>query len=185
MSPAGTCDAQDVCSGTSANCVDKKQPSTFLCRTIAGDCDLPEFCTGTTNDCPVDAFRDATYVCRAACGLCDDKEICTGSSAACPANGFLTPGTSCDPGLGSSCGTGTCNFDGRCDLSSLSCGVDLCPFVGAPCGTTGFCFCNTALKCACPGNACTFDGGAPDGGGPSFGDSGIITDGGVAPPPPG
>lgn len=79
----GVCDAPDVCTGTSADCV-----RTFLsgveCRASAGACDPAEVCSGTSELCPPDAVQPAATVCRAAASGCDLVESCDGVAAQCP-----------------------------------------------------------------------------------------------------
>ena len=54
---AGPCDVDDMCSGNSAGCEDKKQPTTHTCReSIDAGCDPSEQCDGMNNDCPEDSL---------------------------------------------------------------------------------------------------------------------------------
>jgi hypothetical protein len=56
--PAGVCDAEETCTGSSATCPpDAFEPNTTECRASSGPvCDPAEFCTGSSDDCPPDAF---------------------------------------------------------------------------------------------------------------------------------
>ena len=68
---AGVCDVDDYCDGSSLSCLNKFQPSTFICRTAQpfsatdpSTCDIPELCTGSAATCPPDQKKSAGTTCR-------------------------------------------------------------------------------------------------------------------------
>jgi hypothetical protein len=128
----GVCDVDDLCSGDSAECIDR-----FLagaeCRTSAGACDPAEVCSGAAADCPPDQRSPAATVCRASMDLvCDPLESCDGIVAACPADmnlcgldALIDPDAGPDAGIAADAGAPpptegcSCEVAGRPDAPSL------------------------------------------------------------------
>jgi hypothetical protein len=85
-SSGGVCDVDDVCTGSSAECLPRFL-SGVECRGARGACDTAEVCAGSSAECPPDALLAAGVVCRAATDpTCDPAEACDGTSGACPAD---------------------------------------------------------------------------------------------------
>ena len=71
--PAGACDLEELCTGSSPDCpVDLK--STAVCRPSTGTCDPGEICDGLDPTCPTDAFLPNA-------SICDDATSCTNPDA--------------------------------------------------------------------------------------------------------
>jgi hypothetical protein len=89
---AGTCDAEERCSGTAPACpADVKL--TTVCRPAVSVCDLAETCDGLSNDCPANAAQPATTeVC--APYRCNTTTLqCT--TGACTNDSQCAPGSFC------------------------------------------------------------------------------------------
>lgn len=161
----GACDVEDVCDGSSKECVDDVLPSDTICRTAVGDCDIAEACPGDSPDCPPDGFQPSEVVCReeAEGELCDAAEFCTGASRDCPDDGFKQDGTVCreaagdcdveeacsgespdcpsdgfaSPGTTCRMADGECDREERCTGEAADCPPDECKPAGASCADDG------------------------------------------------
>ncbi len=94
------CDAQDYCSGTSSDCVEKYKPADYVCRADAGECDLEEKCTGDSGACPDDAFEPSTKACGDQTDtVCTNPDTCSGIDNECLPNnqpcGYVTSSSLC------------------------------------------------------------------------------------------
>jgi len=162
----GTCDAPEVCDGTSALCPtsDAMLPKGTECRAAAANsCDVAEECDGLVASCPQDSYATVGTECRAAANECDVAETCSGLSPDCGGDSFLKDGTACtDDGLACN-GSAVCNA-GSCDQIPASFGCDdqnLCTADGCvePTGCVNLKIedcCNNVLDCD-DDNACTKD----------------------------
>ncbi len=163
--PAGVCDVEEDCTGTSPDCpADAK--STAMCRPSAGVCDVAESCDGVDNDCPADGFQSSNTVCRPAAGACDVAENCPGAGPNCPADAKST--AVCRPSAG------VCDVAESCDGINNACPPDVfrpsstvCRPAAGQCDVAESC---TGAGAACPANAlqpngtsCTDDGVFCDG----------------------
>ncbi len=167
----GTCDPQEVCTGSSASC-----PGNVVlgngtpCPTGADSnpC-TQDICNGVSGPCTHPAGNPGT-LCRASAGICDIAETCDGVSTTCPANGFQPPTTQC---AGPSCVNAT-TFQPPtlCNGSMASCPAappptSCAPFTCSGSSCTGGCTddtdCSAGNYCAAPnclpkksnGTACT------------------------------
>ena len=102
----GPCDADETCSGASADCpADVLKPQGATCRAAAGACDVAETCSGTSSQCGANQLAAAGASCRPEAGPCDGAEVCTGTAADCPADQPQADGTTCPDGT---CTAGQC-----------------------------------------------------------------------------
>ena len=133
-----TCDAAEVCTGSSSSCPDDAvKAATTVCRAATDICDADEYCDGTTKACPSDSVKAATVACRASQGICDVVEYCTGSTKACPSDAKEAATTVCRTSTG------------ECDSN------DYCPGNGNNCNSDGKVPTNTV--CTDDGNPCSRD----------------------------
>ncbi|MEM9070839.1 MAG: hypothetical protein AAGE52_20185 [Myxococcota bacterium] len=129
--PAGPCDEQEVCDGSSVACpTDLFSDDTRECRPSAGPCDSPEVCAGGPA-CPTDEFL--TTSCRAAIGPCDEEEFCAGTGPECPDDAQKLAGSVCREG------NGTCDPAEVCSGDDTKCPDDAFAAAGTPCGGTNAC----------------------------------------------
>lgn len=171
--PGASCDADDLCDGTTAVCAPRFASAGAVCRASAGVCDQVEVCTGTGAACPGDSFEAAGVSCRAAAGTCDVGEVCTGSGADCPADAFAAVGVSCRAasdlcdvpefcsGIAATCpadGVAAAGLDCRPQMSA--CDIEeVCDGVAASCPADALdpsCDCSLDTDCG-DGSACTTD----------------------------
>lgn len=136
---AGSCDAAEVCDGSSTECPSDAVLSGDICRASEGPCDLEETCDGTLPSCPSDDFATVGSACTD--GFCD------GLVAECQSG--CTPGAPCDTGnvcetgsLDCSGATPTCTSSGNrpngmmCDTTLFS-GWSTCGGFTGTCGNAG------------------------------------------------
>ncbi len=144
--PGVTCDADDVCDGTSVTCAERFAPASRVCGSSSRDsCDAPDHCAGTSSDC-VETFLSGV-VCRASVGACDLEEVCLGTSPTCPPNGVLPAGVVCRDAIGTCDVTESCDgVSARCPADVLEAGGTVCRRAQAECdmrescnGTSGVC----------------------------------------------
>lgn len=166
----GTCDPQELCTGSSAACpANMLSAEGSVCRAAAGICDAVETCNGSSAACPADTFLTGAQICRASSGACDPAENCTGANTACPGNLLAAAGSACTSD-GQVCTTDECdgasaacryhaNFN-TCDDGAFCDGSDSCSggscsiHAGNPCsGTDGDA--NCAESCDESANTCT------------------------------
>jgi photosystem II stability/assembly factor-like uncharacterized protein len=95
--PAGACDLEETCTGTSASCpLDGFQSGGTPCRPATGPCDVADACTGASPDCPPDSVVPDTTP-------CSDGDACT-------------VGDACSAGVCSVTPVPDSDADGFCDV---------------------------------------------------------------------
>ncbi len=169
---ADVCDADDYCSGASADCpANGVQPAGTTCRAAASGCDVAEQCNGTAASCPADGFAAVATACPN--GVCNGGGVCNACSAGqtCDANACQTGKTSCATGTstcvadanksaGTACPGGVCNGQGGCNACNVgtSCNTGNACTTGTTVCSTGAPTCpptaNVANGSACPGGVC-------------------------------
>ena len=101
-SPVNPCDVEDLCDGSSDECVPRFAEAGTSCNDLlTGVCDAPDICTGTSADC-MPTFLSGSE-CRAAAAPCDSAEFCSGSSPVCPPDVVEAAGMSCRVSVDSMC----------------------------------------------------------------------------------
>lgn len=186
--PVGSCDAPEVCTGSSATCpANVNFPAGHVCREATDLCDVEEVCTGLSNSCGPDQVRPSGFVCRAAEDACDADDVCDGTFKGCvdvvqpvgtecrTSAGGCDPAELCD-GVEKECpddslhpggyvcreSEGPCDLIERCDGASVDCPVDALRAAGEVCE------CHESSQCTgadveCPGNDIVADGTQCDG----------------------
>ncbi len=132
---AGPCDAEEKCTGLSAECpVDGYKPSTEACRNASAPCEDNAKCSGNSAACPANPFKPATEVCRDATDLCEEAARCSGNGATCPATNPLKPGTVvCRPAADA------CDVEEKCSGLAKACPTDAKQPINHPCGNPASC----------------------------------------------
>jgi hypothetical protein len=161
--PGAPCDANELCTGSAADCPadDALINGGNVCRPGSGDlCDLNELCTGVPGQgCPADdAPGNNGLLCRLSTtgDVCDESEECTGApGATCPADD--APGKLnfvCRPGSGD-----ICDPDERCvGIPGMACPADAVANPSTVCrsGSGDMCdppeFCTAIPTQPCPAN---------------------------------
>ncbi|NLH47116.1 MAG: hypothetical protein GX444_00785 [Myxococcales bacterium] len=157
--PEEMCDADDVCAGTSAACIEKWKPSTQSCRTAVNNCDVTEFCTGSLKTCPVDGFQPTSFMCNAkGSDPCDADDYCAGDSATCTP--MFAPSSTVCRAIGSQGSAVDCDIAEYCSGDSLGCPADAFQPAGSTCNDGQSCTspdqCNGTGVCAGPPNSGPF-----------------------------
>jgi hypothetical protein len=154
-SPGVTCDADDVCDGSSVVCTERFAPVTQACGAgPVGVCDAPDHCAGTSSDC-VPTYL-AGVECRSSAGACDIAEYCAGTSADCPPNNVISAGIACRAAAG------TCDITESCDGVSASCPADVLVASGTVCRRS-IAVCDATESCNGMSASCPVDRVSPAG----------------------
>ncbi len=116
-SPAGLCDVEEFCTGTSDFCPrDVFATATTICHLAIDVCDVTDTCSGSGPDCPTDNVQPNTTICRQRAGPCDVPEMCDGVHKSCPADVFKSSREICRESAG------------QCDRQEYCTGTSaLCP----------------------------------------------------------
>eukprot|EP01116_Phalansterium_solitarium_P000957 TRINITY_DN10780_c0_g2_i1.p1 TRINITY_DN10780_c0_g2~~TRINITY_DN10780_c0_g2_i1.p1 ORF type:complete len:368 (-),score=88.83 TRINITY_DN10780_c0_g2_i1:945-2048(-) len=137
----GTCDSDEVCTGTDASCPpDVYANSSVVCRPSVRPCDIEETCTGDDPWCPADAWQANNTACDnfdncTVADTCVDS-FCVGVDRYCDGvcgDGIIASAEQCDPGTNGSwacCNNVTCQF-----LSPLT----VCRGSAGPCDAAETC----------------------------------------------
>lgn len=144
---AASCDAVEVCTGTSTACpANAFLPAGTLCRQATDLCDVDDVCSGLSQSCGQDFVRPNGFLCRAATDLCDADDTCDGTSKAC-VDHIRPAGAECRQS------TDECDVTDLCDGTSKVCD-DAVAEAGTSCGSPAADACDADDACDGTGKAC-------------------------------